>query len=439
MTSLEYELKMEQFEKDIQNEKAMDKKLKILFLNEYEEIIGDILNLKEELFIDQVKEGVSLQLEDQYTDSCLTDNKLSKLVEKNLNEIKNKYEHDFSLINEAWQSYEKSSKRRINNDIYLSGFRKHCIHTQELASHNCCSNGKDGEKNCHFIIVYNSDSKEEIKFVICENCKKVYYSSFILARCYKCKVDYYTSLLSNEENPELLLATWENYHCPQLINEKMKCIKCHEYFYVNMKTGLLNCLNKKCEFISKPTRILWTCSTCKAEFKSGAIPYNPLDILVTKRLVSQTLLLKHKAHPRRMPCCKLNVYFTDFYHKKNCDGILYESELDDNVIIVCEKCKAINYYDRFSWTCPKCGKRFKDKIIPSTPTVHKFEHKMSQRISDERIFKSEKEIEDNSKKLYTPKPMEYSKKKLSYKKEKELKEFSLNNNQKSKVIEEDNK
>ena len=151
MNSLEYELKMEQFEKDIQNEKAMDKKLKILFLNEYEEIIGDILNLKEELFIDQVKEGVSLQLEDQYTDSCLTDNKLSKLVEKNLNEIKNKYEHDFSLINEAWQSYEKSSKRRINNDIYLSGFRKHCIHTQELASHNCCSNGKDGEKNCHFI------------------------------------------------------------------------------------------------------------------------------------------------------------------------------------------------------------------------------------------------------------------------------------------------
>ena len=22
-----------------------------------------------------------------------------------------------------------------------------------------------------------------------------------------------------------------------------------------------------------------------------------------------------------------------------------------------------NYYDRFHWTCPKCGKKFKDKMI----------------------------------------------------------------------------
>ena len=434
MATLEYELKMKQFEKDIQNEKAMYKKLKILFLNEYEEIIGDILNLKEQLFIDQVKEGVFLQLEDFYTDGCLSNNKLSKLVETIINEIKNKYEHDFSLIDKAWQSYEKTSKRRLNNDIYLSGFRKHCIHTDELAFHNCCTNEKDKEKNCHFINVYNSDSKEEINFVICENCKKVYYSTFILAHCFKCKVDYYTSLLSKEENPELLLATWENYHCPQLINEKMKCIKCHDFFYVNMKTGLLNCLNKKCEFISKPTRILWTCSTCKADFKSGAIPYNPLDIQVTKKLVTQTLLLKHKAHPRKMPCCKLNVFFTDFYHKKNCDGILYESELDDNVIIVCEKCKAINYYDRINWTCPKCGKRFKDSIIPSSPNIHKFEHKISQRISEEKVFKMEKEKEYNSKKLFTPKPMQYSTRNLGLKKEKELKGFSLNSNEKYKVI-----
>ena len=81
-----------------------------------------------------------------------------------------------------------------------------------------------------------------------------------------------------------------------------------------------------------------------------------------------------------MLCCKLNVFFTDFYHKKTCDGILYESELDDNKIIVCEKCEAINYYDRFHWTCPKCGKKFKDKMIieptnndknNNSPPIHK--------------------------------------------------------------------
>ena len=36
------------------------------FLNEYDELIGDILNLKDDIFIDQVKEGVSLLLEDFY-------------------------------------------------------------------------------------------------------------------------------------------------------------------------------------------------------------------------------------------------------------------------------------------------------------------------------------------------------------------------------------
>ena len=362
MVSIEYEMKLEKFEKEIENEKAMDKKLKILFLNEYDEMIGDILNLKDDLFIDQIKEGVSLLLEDYYTDSCLSDDRLLQLIENHINEIKSKYKHDFNLIDKSWANYEKISKRRTNNDLFLKNYRKHCIHTDDIATHNCCSNEKEGERMSHFIIVYHSDIKKGIKFVVCENCKKVYYSSYILARCYKCKVDYYTSLLSEDENPELLLATWENYHCPQLINEKMKCIKCHDYFYVNMKTGFLTCLNKRCEFVSKPTRILWSCKVCQTEFKSGAIPYNPLDGEVTRRLISQTLLLKHKAHPLKMPCCKINVFFTDFYHKHNCDGLLYESELDDNIIIVCEKCKDINYYDRFTWTCPKCGIRFKDKM-----------------------------------------------------------------------------
>jgi hypothetical protein len=115
-----------------------------------------------------------------------------------------------------------------------------------------------------------------------------------------------------------------------------------------MKSGLLTCLNKNCEFISKPNRILWTCCTCEKVFKSGAIPYNPLDIFVTKKLVNQTLLLKHKAHPKKMICgCKVNIFFTDFFHNKKCEGILYESELDDNIIIIYDKCKGFNYIHKF--------------------------------------------------------------------------------------------
>ena len=355
-----------------------------------------------------------------------------KLISKNIEEIKNIYKQDFLLVNNAWNLYEKSLKKKFNKDFnYLTGFRKHCINCEENACHNCLSKEKYGDKNCRFIIVNNLDNKKEIKFVICENCKKVYYSSFILARCYKCKVDYYTSLLYPEENPDMLLATWENYHCPQLINEKMKCINCHEYFYINMKNGLLTCLNNKCGFISKPNRILWTCCTCKKDFKSGGIPYNPLDIQVTKKLVIQTILLKHKAHPKKMICgCKLNVYFTDFYHSNKCEGILYESELDDNAIIVCEKCKMITYIDRFIWTCPKCKKKFKNGIGENNNYILN-EFNISDNENSEEIHLSindgnknekEKNLNDNKfKKVVSPPPPKH----LNYA-SKRLKNYKLN-------------
>ena len=445
MAGIEAELKLLKFEQDIKDQKLFNVKLISLFNTEYDEIISDILNLKEEdLFIDQIKEGVSLVLEDKYTDYCLTETRAMKLISKNIEDIKNKYRNDFFLINNAWDTYEKNSKKRMNkdNNMFLTGFRKHCINIEQYASHNCLSKEKDGEKNCRFIIVNNLDNTKDIKFVICENCKKVYYSSFILARCYKCKVDYYTSLLYPDENPDMLLATWDNYHCPQLINEKMKCINCHQYFYINMKNGLLTCLNKKCGFISKPNRILWTCCTCKKDFKSGAIPYNPLDILVTKKLILQTILLRHKAHPKKMICgCKLNVFFNEFNHSKSCDGILYESELDDNTIIVCEKCKMITYIDRFIWTCPKCKKKFKNGIGDNNNCI--INDDIRDNYNSEEIVVDDKERDKNrrekelndldlNKKTNSfplPKHLNYASKRLkNYKLKQEKKEEEINNN-----------
>jgi ribosomal protein L37AE/L43A len=129
-----------------------------------------------------------------------------------------------------------------------------------------------------------------------------------------------------------------------------------------MQTGMLCCLNKKCNFTVKPMHILWTCSSCGKEFKSNAIPYNPLEVILIKKVIRHTLLLKHRAHPYKIQCCDLNVYFTDFYHKKICRGTLFEGELNDKMIIVCDKCHAINFHERFIWTCPKCGKKFRDRI-----------------------------------------------------------------------------
>jgi hypothetical protein len=96
MAGIEAELKLLKFEQDIKDQKLFNVKLISLFNTEYDEIISDILNLKEEdLFIDQIKEGVSLVLEDKYTDYCLTEARAMKLISKNIEDIKNKYRNDF--------------------------------------------------------------------------------------------------------------------------------------------------------------------------------------------------------------------------------------------------------------------------------------------------------------------------------------------------------
>jgi len=350
------ETKIARFKKDIENDSFMKKKIFNLFKNEFEEALPDILLIKGVQFIDNIKNGVLLVLENIYTDQCLTNNKLKNLLENGLNEIKNEYKNSYTLLNDSWEEYEINTKKRISDNKFetLINFRKHCFGSEDFASHNC------QYKQNRFIIIKNKN--EEKKFVICQACKKVYHTTFIKCRCKKCNIDFYTNLLKDEEDSTLFPATWENYHCPQILKEEMKCIKCQEPFLINMKTGMLCCSSKKCNFVAKPLRILWSCALCGKDFTSKAIPYNPLEITLIKKVIRHTLLLKHRAHPNTISCCNLNVYFTDFYHKKICRGILFEGELNDKMIVVCEKCHSINFHERFIWTCPKCGKKFKDKI-----------------------------------------------------------------------------
>ena len=345
--------KYNQFQTDMSNGNYIEKKLNHFFKSEFEEIFSEILILNKDQFIAQIKNGVELSLKDMYSDNCLSNEKLINMMDDSLQSITKDYTNIYNILTKHWNHHEKIGKRRAQSEEIVKIFRKHCINTDEYAYHNC------EFKNNYFIAIRDEDNK--IKYVICIQCKRVYFSNFILCRCYKCNIDYYTNILNNIEEANLLPATWDNYHCPQIINEKMKCIKCKDIFYLNMKTDMLVCQNKKCGFISKPLRILWTCNVCKQDFKSGCLPYNPLDLIVIKRVIKQTLLFKHLAHPNKMPCCKLNVFFTSFYHKNSCRGILYVGELNNSLIIVCDKCHAINFYDRFIWTCPECGKRFRDK------------------------------------------------------------------------------
>ena len=346
--------KAESFKKDISNIKTFTKKLNDLYNAEFNEAFKQILTISKEDFMTFISNGVQISLSELYGEDIFENEKLINIQNKNLNLIERNYQNHYIKLDKAWKNFEKI-KNKNNNNYYLTNFRKHCCNTDDIAFHNC-----QIESNSKYISV---EENKIIKYVICSECKFVYFSNFILCYCSHCHIDYYSSILSKDENPNLLIATWGKYHCHKLINEKMKCIKCKNNFYLNLQTQMLMCLNKKCNFITKPSRLLWTCTICKEEFKSDAIVYNPLQYEYLKQVVNQTLLIRHKAHPSNMPCCDLNIFFTEYFHKKDCNGILYFGELNHNIIIVCDKCKAINFYERFIWTCPKCGMRFRDNNI----------------------------------------------------------------------------
>ncbi len=345
----EEEERLHQFRNDFRNSSKFSNIIDTLIEYADDEVFSDILNLKESQYLDSINSYLKNKLTEIYTKSIFDNNSLNNLISNKIDKVKKNYNSNFKLLNDAYEFFNNLPKKNLT-DYYLTDFRKHCYDTQENCLHSCHSRIKN-----NLLVV-----KENKKYLICISCKKVYLNTFIDGYCNSCSVEYKTSILNKNENKMLLPATWKKYHCEEIINEKIKCIKCTKLLYLNFKTQNLDCLN--CEFSAKPNRILWTCNIDKVEFKSDAIVYNPLQVEIVKKAINLTLMTKHKAHPNNLSCCpKINVYFQDFFHKKECKGILYLGELRNKLIIVCEKCKSINFYERFIWTCPNCGRRFRDR------------------------------------------------------------------------------
>ena len=134
----------------------------------------------------------------------------------------------------------------------------------------------------------------------------------------------------------------------------------YNFLYLNTKSNRLQCKNKSCNFNETPYNIEWNCNVCNKSFYSNVKIYNPVEVQQIKDIIKLSLLLKKKAHPTNVSCCKnIDVLTQNFYHKKECKGLLYFGEYNSKTIIVCEKCKAINFLAKFIWTCPLCGVRFR--------------------------------------------------------------------------------
>ena len=343
--------KLELFQSDFSDEKKFESNLEKLFQYIFLNIFPNILNLPRIDFMNSLMTSVKSILEEQYSSEIYSNEKFFSLF-LSVNKIFEKKYKDYNqILSNAWDNYSNE------NNSYFTDFKKHCGKTQEKAMHLCNKNNKNETGN--YIIVF---LKNEIKFLICEKCRKSYYANLFINFCQNCKCNYYSGLISQKENSISQLATYTTPHCDSIVNEKIPCNKCKNPLYYNFKDNMVECKNVGCIYKTRPNYGNWKCNICNTYFKSDIKLYNHFDLLYLKRIYGIALLIKQKAHPGVLPCCQdLDEKNMIFKHKKDCSGILYFWILNTKIIVICEKCKAINYFNRFIWTCPNCGLHFRAK------------------------------------------------------------------------------
>ena len=75
--------------------------------------------------------------------------------------------------------------------------------------------------------------------------------------------------------------------------------------------------------------------------------------------------------------------------------MLYFGQYNSKTIIICEKCKAINFLEKFIWTCPLCGVRFKDREDKSNIINNEMSNKRNERYKSPINDINEKNINQN--------------------------------------------
>lgn len=276
-------------------------------------------------------------------------------------EINSKYINEYILLKKTMNNFIKSPKlfQIVNN------FTPHCPKCDKCAYHNCINSLTYGK-----FIQVNSNNSD---YVICTGCHFCYKSELIEMYCRNCKKNYFSELIKDNDTnilnnntiqKKLPFATWEKYHCGYIINEIMKCVKCKSNFYYDNINNKLICLNPVCRFESKPKSIIWKCSICSSDFVSSVKAFNPLEIKNCKNSINYALIVRDKARPYKVNYCNFcggDISKATFYHKKDCDGELLMSKLNNKEVVVCSRCHGMNFYSQYSWICPLCDRKLKNK------------------------------------------------------------------------------
>ena len=415
----EEEDKYKLFQTDLKKENDLINKIKDIFKLQYFEKFQDILILQKHQFLEQIEQEVLFILKKIYSDQIMFNNKFNSLFKSCFKEFQSKYNAEYREIHSKYDFFlrlrSKSLKTNKDTDIealnfyYISNFRRHCLNHTGPALHKC----GHAEKGKFIKIVLNSyykknnnNSSNESIYIICEECKKVFTKDLFNNYCSFCKENYLCSILSGRENKDGFLISYLNPHCDTFINRTIPCKLCKEKLYVFIEDKKIKCL--KCNYVidmGTKNEFNWQCPKCDKYFKSNIKFYNPCENLIIMKILKKALLLKIKAKPQFMNCCKIDINNTPFYHKKECKGLLYLCNIENYFLknkkwaIICEKCQAINNCKNFIWTCPKCGKRIKENInnYDNLNNIYKKEFDEMKEIS--LLLNEESDFEKNYNKI----------------------------------------
>ena len=370
MSFLNDDLKYKLFLTNIENEKKFTKELNNIYKVILKDSFKNILNIPKIDFLNKLSKDVNSVLVEQYSNKISENKDLDNMINEYSDKYEKKYDKYYEDLSSQWNKYfhqktnikKNENKENILSYFYFKNFIKHCSKTGEYALHICDKNRKKGK----FIIVYGrkkeNNNNIKLKFIICENCRKAYFIKTFKNYCEYCSIKYYSTILNINNNNNLFYATVYPNHCNILFNRIITCPKCYKKLYINIKDNKLICLNENCNYINEnPDRIEWECNKCEIYYIARVIIYNEIEIIHFDDMIKKALILKKLAHPKKTCCInKDNISSVQFYHNKKCHGILYFFEENKKLFLVCDKCRAINYFTKFIWTCPFCGLYYRE-------------------------------------------------------------------------------
>ena len=320
-----------------------------LFINEYNDLFENVLNLKGKNLYTIIKHNVFLLL------GKSNFNKYSKTsLKKIYNKLKEDYfEPDNIVINYLRQNLDSISSKDLPI-LNIDSIFAHCNKCYE-SIHIC------GEP------LYNYKYYD---LIICLKCKMIYKKNMIRLFCNSCNEEYY-SYIVNESNykNDFFPATWEKYHCFSFNYDQMPCPECASPLYYSELKKLLKCF--KCNWISNPNKVLWECEICGKKFSSKIKEFVKYETKPEINCVKYALINRIDAKPYICKCCGENPININFFHP-DCGGGYYLSYLQTKYVVVCNKCKTIFKPENVKWGCGNCKKNFLcDKMIVLESAIEK--------------------------------------------------------------------